>query len=125
MKYNNKKITYFGREFDSQVEANRYLILREREKLGEITELQCQPVFPLYCDAGPILGLGKKGKQRTYTADFSYKKGWELIVEDVKPRKKATKKNKMRKDKPLIDIASSLRMSVAEACYDFKIRIIF
>lgn len=125
MRIRTRKVTYYGITFDSRVEGERYLVLRGLEIEGKISDLKCQPVFKLSTDNGPILGLNGKGKQRVYTADFSYMRDGKLIVEDVKPRKKATYKNKLKKDKALIDEASSLRMSIAESQYGFIVNIIF
>tara|TARA_R110000765_G_scaffold382785_1_gene474044 strand:- start:233 stop:610 length:378 start_codon:yes stop_codon:yes gene_type:complete len=123
--YNSKKITHFGKTFDSKKEGERYLELRSMEKRGDITKLETQPVYKLSCGDIPIKRLGGKGRQRQYTADFTYlDKTGKRRVEDVKPRKKA-KKNTNQRDKPLIDAASSLRMATCEACHGFLIDIIY
>lgn len=76
-KFGNKTTTVEGRSFHSQMEAKRYAELRLMERNGDIRELKCQPVFPLY---------GKGGsKICKYVADFSYfDKNGMRHIEDVK-----------------------------------------
>lgn len=83
-KYHSKKVTYDGIVFDSKREANRYSVLRLLEKSKVITDLKLQPVYLLQ------EGFKKNGKtyrKITYKADFEYKKGGKIIVEDVKGMK--------------------------------------
>lgn len=129
-KYNNKKITHKGITFDSKREFERYLVLDDMRKTGEITNLEVHPVFKLFCGDTPIMGVKQKNKQLVYTADFSYMKNGEmvtadfsymngeLVVEDVKPHKthKGTGKRY-----PYLDGESAVRMAVAQACWGFKI----
>ena len=72
-------------QFDSQAEADRYMELRVAQKEGLIQDLQCHPHFDLI----PSQKVpGKKGfRAHGYTADFSYMKDGEYIVEDVKSEK--------------------------------------
>lgn len=80
-KYHNKKILVDGIEFDSKLEAKRYLELRQDEAFGLITNLELQPVFEL------IPSFKKNGKtfrKTTYKADFSYIRNGKKIVEDTK-----------------------------------------
>lgn len=68
-------------EFDSQKEFMRYVLLRDQEKRVLITDLQHHVRFPL------IESFQYKWKTIpwvAYEADFTYKKGWILVVEDVK-----------------------------------------
>ena len=129
MKYISKKITHDGRTFDSKKEGERYLELRQMEREGLIGHFECQPVFKFFAGQNQITGLYNE-KQRVYTADFAYfttekhPEGKRRVIEEVKPRKKATAKNGMKKDKALIDAASSLRISVCEAIYG-KVDIIY
>lgn len=48
-KYRNEKTLADGFVFDSRREAEYWLVLKLREKAGEITELRRQVDFPLYC----------------------------------------------------------------------------
>lgn len=82
-KYKNEKITYRGETFDSKKEYEYYLILKDREKHGEITELkkqvsiEIQPSFKIN---------GETIRAITYKADFVYKdlKDGKTHVVDVK-----------------------------------------
>ena len=69
-------------QFDSQAEADRYMELLVAQKAGLISELETHPHFDLI----PSQKVpGKKSfRPHGYTADFSYMKDGELIVEDVK-----------------------------------------
>ena len=93
-KYHNKKVVIDGIEFDSTKEGQRYLVLKKAQMDGLISELQLQPKW----DAMPAkketyvehLKTKDKIKERTivqpikYTADFSYIKDGQFVVEDVK-----------------------------------------
>ena len=81
-KYGNQKVEYDGIVFDSKKERDRYCELKILEKAKTITDLKRQVKYVL---------VEKKGKERetSYIADFVYKKGNEVVVEDVKS--KATK----------------------------------
>ena len=66
-KYRNVRTVIDGEKFDSKREANYWLLLKAREKAGEISSLKRQVEFPLYCAAGD------RGIQvAVYVADFWY-----------------------------------------------------
>src|SRR5881398_1190799 len=65
-KYGNVKVTYAGHVFDSIGERDRYLVLLDRQKRGEITDLTLKPAFPIEVN-------GVKIFERTYHPDFSYR----------------------------------------------------
>jgi hypothetical protein len=67
--------------FDSIAEKDRYLYLSLLEKAGEIAQLETQPKFEL--EPG-FSRNGKKHRPEHYFADFSYRRGPVLVVEDVK-----------------------------------------
>ena len=80
-KYNTRKTTVCGRTFDSKREAEVYLILREKLRLGEIKHLECQPTYTLlerFRD-----NQGKQQKPITYTPDFlvEYDDGQREVIE--------------------------------------------
>ena len=81
-KYHNRKVTIDGETFDSKKEARRWLELKYLEKAGEIKGLRRQVKFVL------IPSQRKNGKvverECSYLADFVYRQGGELIVEDTK-----------------------------------------
>lgn len=76
-KYNNKKTIINGITFDSKKEADRYVLLKQREAIGEILDLTLQTPFPYTLE-------GKK--MFTYKCDFMYydRRTGNVIVEDVK-----------------------------------------
>lgn len=87
-KYNATKITIDGHTFDSKKEGARYIQLKILEKAGEISDLKLQPKFYF-----PINGVnvrhsntksGAKGREITYSADFSFIEDGELMIEDTK-----------------------------------------
>ena len=89
-KYNARRTTVDGITFDSGAESRRYseLVLLERAK--DIRGLERQPRFRLEVGGVHVC---------TYVADFSYWRGDERIVEDVKGVRTATfiiKKKLMR-----------------------------
>lgn len=76
-KYHNIICEYRGRRFDSIKERDRYILLSALVAQGEISDLKCQTPFIL---------IKKNGSHREvrYVADFTYIKGGQLVVEDVK-----------------------------------------
>ena len=80
-KYHNKKVEYDGIKFDSVKEKNRYIGLKQLERLGVIQNLQrqvkneLQPSFKLN---------GKTVRSITYIADFVYIQDGIEIIEDTK-----------------------------------------
>ena len=96
-KYNAKPIVIDGIRFASTKEGNRYLVLRDMEKKGEITHLELQPKFDMI-----VNGI----KVGYYKADFIYFEGQKRIVEDVKGMKTPVYK---------------LKKKIVEAQYSIKI----
>ena len=90
-KYRNKKVEYQGIKFDSTKEKNYYLILKDRERKGEIYDLKLQSEYELQ----PAYELnGKKIRPIIYRADFVYMERLngdipmaKEVVADVKPSK--------------------------------------
>lgn len=80
-KYHNKKVEYDGIKFDSVKEKNRYIGLKQLEKLGVIHNLELQKKYVLQ----PSFKLnGKTIRSITYIADFVYIQDGVEIIEDVK-----------------------------------------
>lgn len=81
-KYGAEACEIDGRRFDSKAEGRRYLLLRDMERRGEITSLECQVSFELI----PAQEIGgRKGKPVRYVADFRYtRRDGRQVVEDVK-----------------------------------------
>lgn len=95
-KYNSKKTTVDGIEFDSKKEANRYKELKDMESKGEILDLKLQvPYVLIPAQYESILTKKIIERQCVYKADFTYyiPEGeyglyTKLVVEDVKGYKK-------------------------------------
>ena len=81
MKYLSKKTIIDGITFDSKKESKRYIELKRRQTLGEISCLELQPPFLLQ---EGFTRDKKKYRPITYIADFKYVENGKVIVEDVK-----------------------------------------
>jgi hypothetical protein len=91
-KYGNKKVVIDGIKFDSQKEGNRYIELKQKERLGLIFDLKLQVKYELQ----PSYKLnGKTIRSINYLADFVYRETikneegtrelkYKTIVEDTK-----------------------------------------
>jgi hypothetical protein len=78
-KYRNKKTVVGSLKFDSKAEAARYSELLLLQRAGVIRELKLQEEFTL---------IGKQDGERAvkYRADFTYREGVDLVVEDLKSK---------------------------------------
>lgn len=74
-KYGAVRTQVDGITFASAMEARRYSELRLLEMSGEIADLEIQPRYPIRVNGELIC---------TYVADFRYREGGRLVVEDVK-----------------------------------------
>lgn len=93
-KYHNRKVVIDGIEFDSTKEGKRYLVLKEAQAAGLISELTLQPKFELIPAIKETYVKHLKTKDKecertvqlpiTYSADFAYCKDGQKIIEDVK-----------------------------------------
>ena len=54
-KYGNRFTIVDGIRFDSRAEADRYRVLRLRERAGEISELELQPHRMIFADPFAII----------------------------------------------------------------------
>lgn len=70
-KYRAKQTILNGHKFPSKKEAERYQQLLLLARAGQITELEIQPRFEL------VAGI-------SYVADFRYKEGDKVVIEDTK-----------------------------------------
>jgi hypothetical protein len=96
-KYGNSKVEYQGMSFDSKREMQRYIVLKEAEERGLISDLRTQVVFELVPSITEehVKHLKTKDKIETrvaqrailYKADFVYKKDGKEVIEDVKVAK--------------------------------------
>ncbi len=97
--------------FHSKAEAERWKGLKLLERVGRISELKRQVVFPLVINGRAVLLRSKgypNGRKAKYTADFTYMEMGILVAEDSKGY-----------DQP----ESRFRRAVAEAVYHMQIRI--
>lgn len=108
-KYNNTKVEYDGIKFDSKKEMQRYIVLKDAENSGVISNLELQVKYELIPAVREeyIEHLKTKDKVKTrtlqlpitYTCDFQYLKDGVLIVEDVKASPKMLPKEFVLKEK--------------------------
>jgi len=80
-KYNAQGTEFDGIWFDSKAEIRRYRELKLIERAGDISGLTVHPSFPLL--PGQTWN-GKKYRGVSYIADFMYREGDKIVVEDVK-----------------------------------------
>lgn len=75
-KYGNRKVTLNGVTFDSQHEAQRYLVLDLARRQGQISELAVHPRYRLEVNGKLVCG---------FWPDFQYvNREGKLVVEDAK-----------------------------------------
>jgi len=110
-KYKNKIVVIDNITFDSKKEGDHYLLLKMRERMGEITNLNLQPEFPLYVTKPD----GRRVYGPVFTPDFQYTEHYcgkdiERVV-DVKSPVSRTEAYQLRKwffeqlyEMPLIEI---------------------
>lgn len=111
-KYRNTKVEYQGIKFDSKREMQRYIILKDAENKGVISDLRMQVKFELIPAVKEtyIQHLKTKDKECTrtlqlpitYTCDFAYIKDNELVIEDVKISKSMLPKEYVLKKKMML-----------------------
>lgn len=88
-KYNNKKVTFDGYDFDSLAEKARYVFLRNLELKGKIKNLRVHSadikyvLIPKYEYKG-LDGKIHKVREATYTPDFVYIENQVIVAEDLK-----------------------------------------
>ena len=89
-KYHSQKVKTEAGTFDSKKELNRWIELSNEAIQGKISHLQRQVEYELI----PSQYINGKCIERKciYKADFVYREGEDLIVEDVKSA--ITRKNK-------------------------------
>jgi hypothetical protein len=102
-KYKAVKSVVNGVTFDSRAEARRYHQLLELQGLGEIQDLELQPVFIL-APSVKFVGSARAKPALRYFADFKYTQMGEVFVEDVK--------SEMTKKLPAYKIKKHLMLSV-------------
>lgn len=93
-KYKNTKLTTEDGVFDSKKEYNRWIALRDMERIGLISSLERQKKFELIPKQILEEPRTRKGGTMqhtelpvTYSADFVYIENGKMIVEDTKGMK--------------------------------------
>ena len=94
-KYHNEPVTVNGIRFDSRKEARHFRDLLALLRTGAIEDLKLQPEFTL--QEAYTTPEGVRVRAIRYRADFSYKRGGELVVEDVKSRATMTREYEIKK----------------------------
>jgi hypothetical protein len=94
-KYRNVKTVVDGIVFDSKREANRYGLLKLRQRLKEIRNLRCHVLYTLAVNDVAVC---------KYEADFVYEEGNGTVVEDVKGVRTAVYKLKKKLMKACLGI---------------------
>jgi hypothetical protein len=90
-KYRNKKVSIDGITFDSIRERERYIVLRQMQKSGEISDLRCGESYV-------VVPKSVNFRQVKYKVDFVYVKDGKEIFEDVKPKFKSLKSERKYKN---------------------------
>lgn len=102
-KYGSKTSVINDIKFDSQKEGRRYLVLMDKLKNGEISDLRLQPQFTLI--EGFKTATGETVQAERYVADFSYiDELGEFVVEDVKSVATRKKETYLIKKKQMLDV---------------------
>ena len=93
-KFRNKKVTTDEGVFDSKFEYDYWIILNERQKRGEISDLKRQVSFELIPRQSAMVEVQLKTKTKLkevfyehpvyYIADFVYNEGERRIIIDCK-----------------------------------------
>lgn len=125
MRVNATKKTVDGITFDSTKEAKRYLVLKEAQDKGEISDLKRQVRFELYpMRKGETLGEKWTERKSEYIADFTYYKDGQYVVEDVKGYRKGAIYNVfVQKRKRMLDRYGIHVIETQEARNDRRNRI--
>lgn len=96
-KYRNVKVTIDGQRFDSKREAEYWLLLKERERRGEITALRRQVPFPLYAPDKRLTSATMEVQIAEYVSDYVYVDGLGEHAIDAKHPRTRTAVYKLKK----------------------------
>lgn len=93
-KFGARKVEHDGIVFDSKLEGDRYLFLRDLERNGEIQNLRMQVEYELLPRQSKMVTVHMKTKDKvvekflehpvSYKCDFQYEYQGETITEDTK-----------------------------------------
>lgn len=111
-KYGNSKTSFGGVEYDSKRERDRHIFLLNAEREGTISDIRRQVTFHLLPAQYETVEKQLKTKTKQvsqcveravdYTADFTYIKDGELVVEDCKISKTMLPKEYVLKRKMML-----------------------
>lgn len=100
-KYNNRKAEYYDPQiketitFDSEKERDYYLILKDREKRGEISHIERQ--IPIEIQPAFTMPSGEKIRAIKYIADFSYLDNKDKFIHFIDVKGMRTEVYKLKK----------------------------
>lgn len=104
-------VTVDGVKFDSRAEANRAGELKLLERAGEIRNLEFHPKLPLFIRgerSGKVTKIGRGVLSLDFKYEVLYDGAWRTVYEDCKP---------------VITRESKVRIAVAEALHEIRIRL--
>lgn len=109
--------------FDSKAELRNYTELRLLEKAGKIHGLKVHPKYDLnvmdnYGSAATRVG--------TYSPDFSYIRGTELVIREVKPHKLVKRKRggMIGLKAPILSADAALRIKLFKALWRYEVEVV-
>lgn len=94
LKFRAERCGINGRWFASMKEGKRYLELKMLERSGDIADLRCQVEYDLTVRS---IVDGRAHTVGRWTADFTYHRAGELVVEDTKSKATRTQTYRLRK----------------------------
>jgi hypothetical protein len=107
------KVVVDGMVFQSDTEGRRYVYLRDLQRKGEISKLQCHPTFRFIVQGIPIA---------KYSPDFVYHDGaGKIVVEDAKGFKRSKKTGAML---PRVNREFGMKKKLMKACFGLEVRIV-
>lgn len=112
-KYAAVKVEADGYKFDSKAEYRRYEELRMMVLAGEITDLIVHPEYGIYVTVFAVKWRHEAKCVGKYTADFSYYRADELVVEDVKGGR-ATRTEAYRLRKRCVEASYGIKITEVE-----------
>jgi len=123
------KCVLLNKEFDSLAEAGYYVELLDRERKGDIRDIELQPSWDLYAASTIDEGVAKI-KIGRYTADFKYycKSLEKVCVVDIKGQVPKTKFLRNGRTKRVAGgkgwTAFRLRCKILEANYGIEVQVV-
>lgn len=127
-KYGSHEVVRDGKKFQSRLEGDRWMFLSQKQNEGVISDLEMQKTFILipkqYKDVKKQLKTKVKIVRQVaerdcrYIADFVYKKGDQIVVEDTKSDATVKKESYVIKRKLLLYLHGIMIRQVKDARED-------